>query len=188
MASNKQTNDMEHVWKDISETWGRLTGEDEKSDTAFALTREIDVAGKFSDDIVDRIYARYEFCEGFTNHQLEKMKSLALSTKGSLSDAPLELARLRESLVARDARERPLRKRKSQETDKNGGEDFIWRNFCQSTRSTWPDQAQNVIFGPQFSFPFSAKFKAGKWYRQGSEKPLENVTKYLHVKAPENWS
>ena len=187
MASHKQTNDMEHVWKDISETWGRLTGEDEKSDTAFALTREIDAAGQFSDDIVDRIYARYEFCEGFTNLQLEKMKSLALSTKGSLSDAPLELARLRESLVARDARERPLKKRKVVNPDKNGGEDFIWRNFSSGTKSTWPDQKQNVIFGPNFSFPFSAEFKEGKWHRQNSKAEIEGVTKYMRINPPEDW-
>lgn len=188
MASHKQPNDMEHVWKDISETWGRLTGETENTEEAFALTREIYAAGKFSDDIVDRIYARFEFCEGFTNDQLDKMKTLALSTKGSLSEAPLELARLRESLVAKDLRERPLKKRKSLETTGNGGEGFIWRNFCQSTKSTWPEDVQNVVFGPQFSFPISAKFKDGKWYRQGTSNALEGVTKYLHIKAPDDWS
>lgn len=188
MATRKAVrDDMEHVWKDISETWERLTGENEMTEDAFALTREIDGAGKFTNEIVDRIYARYEFCEGFTNDQLDKMKSLALSTKGSLSEAPLELERLRESLVAKDARERPLKKRKVVNPNKNGGEDFIWRNFSGGTKSTWPDQKQNVIFGPTFSFPFSAEFKDGKWYRQNSKTEIEGVTKYMRINPPEDW-
>lgn len=187
MASHKQPNDMEHVWKDISETWGRLTGEDEKSDTAFALTREIDAAGKFSDDIVDRIYARYEFCEGFTNNQLEKMKSLALSTKGSLSEAPLELKKLRESLAAGEGRQNPFKNGKPLKTAQNGSGELEWKSFSPGTKSTWPEKAQNLVFGPQFSFPISAKFKEGKWFRVGADNPLEGVTKYLHIKAPDDW-
>ncbi len=187
MASHKQPSDMEHVWKDISETWERLTGEDEKSDNPFALTREIDAAGKFSDDIVDRIYARYEFCEGFTNNQLEKMKSLALSTKGSLSEAPLELKKLRESLAAGEQRQNPFKNGKPAPPAQNCAQAREWKSFSLDAKSTWPDKAQNVVFGPLFSFPISARFNDGKWYRQNSDKPLEGVTKYLHIKAPDDW-
>jgi len=187
MASHKQPNDMEHVWKDISDTWQRLTGEDEKSEAAFALTREIDAAGKFSDDIVDRIYARYEFCEGFTNNQLEKMKSLALSTKGALSEAPLELKKLRESLKVGENRQNHFNNGKPAKPAKNGAEELVWKSFSPGTKSTWPEQAQNVVFGPLFSFPISANFKDGKWYRYGTDKTLEGVTKYLHIEAPDDW-
>ena len=103
MAGFKQPNDMEHVWKDISETWERLTGEAPEAENAFALTREIDEAGKLTDDIVDRIYARYD------------------------------------------------------------------------------------LFGPTFYFPISAQFKNGQWYRQGTDRVLEGVTKYMHIPAPDLW-
>lgn len=185
MASRKATrDDMEHVWKDISDTWERLT--EETAGAPFALTREIDKAGKFTDEIVDKIYARYEFCEGFTNKQLDKMKSLALSTKGSLSEAPLELKKLRETLAAREARENPF-KNGQPAKPANGKETLDWKVFNPETKSTWPEHHQNVVFGPTFSFPISAQFKDGKWFRQGTDQELKGVTKYLHLAPPQDW-
>lgn len=188
MPSQKQPNDMEHVWKEISDTWERLTGEDETTENAFALTREINKAGRFTDEIVDRIYARYEFCEGFTNRQLEKMKSLALSTKSSLSEAPLELKKLKQSLEARSERENPFKNNKKFSADEKKPESALeWKSFSPGSKSTWPEHVQNVVFGPNFSFPISAQFRQGKWYRQGTDQELKGVTKYLHVAPPDDW-
>ena len=42
----RQANDMEHVWKDISDVWGKLDGKKENA-APFALTRQISKAGGF---------------------------------------------------------------------------------------------------------------------------------------------
>ena len=96
----RQPNDMEHVWKDISDVWGKLDGKNENA-APFALTRHIAKAGRFTDAIVEKIYARFEFCEGFTNKQLERLKTLGESAKGKTAETPEDVKELQETLAAR---------------------------------------------------------------------------------------
>jgi len=177
---------MEHVWKDISDTWERLTVNKNNSAAPFALTRDIEAAGHFSDDIVERIYARYDFCEGFTNQQLEGLKSLALALKGNQGMLPEALAKLEESLTNQIARAGPDSAKVNQSFAPMP-EDITWRPFSPMSKTTWPEKHQNLVFGPQFSYPISARFDNGTWYRHGSNTPLQGVTKYMHVPAPKEW-
>jgi len=184
----KQSSDMEHVWKDISDTWGRLNVNNDNPAAPFALTREIDNAGGFTDDMVDRIYARYEFCEGFTNAQLAELKTLALALKGNAGMLPEELVKLEQSLENQIARAGQKSSPSENHSYTPLPEDVTWRPFSPMSKTTWPDKHQNIVFGPQFSYPISARFDNGTWYRHGSNTPLQGVTKFMHVPAPKEWS
>jgi hypothetical protein len=65
---------------------------------------------------------------------------------------------------------------------------MTWQSYRPSGKSTWPEHCQNVVFGPQFSHPVSARFSDGQWHRHGTGEIIQGVTKYLHVAAPEDWT
>ena len=185
----QQTSDMEHVWKDISDIWKKLTSENDNPATPFALTREIDAAGRFTDEVVEKIYARYDFCEGYTNDQLKNMQTLILNLKGKSGEIPQELEKLQLALNAKITREQQLQSLKLATAMENSWTEAetTWRTFSPSAKSTWPEKHQNVVFGPQFSYPISARFDSGVWYRHGANTPLSGVTKYMYVPAPRDW-
>ena len=183
------TSDMEHVWKDISDIWKKLTGENDNPVAPVALTREIDAAGRFTDEVVEKIYARYDFCEGYTNDQLKNMQTLILNLKGKSGEIPQELEKLQLALNAKITREQQLQSLKLATAMENSWTEAetTWRTFSPSAKSTWPEKHQNVVFGPQFSYPISARFDSGVWYRHGANTPLSGVTKYMYVPAPRDW-
>ncbi|MCH7806617.1 MAG: hypothetical protein IH995_05680 [Proteobacteria bacterium] len=183
------TSDMEHVWKDISDIWEKLTSENDNPSTTFALTREIDAAGRFTDEVVEKIYARYDFCEGYTNRQLKNMQTLVLNLKSKGGQIPKELEKLQLTLNAKITREQQLQSLKLGKTMENSWTEAetTWQTFSPSAKSTWPEKHQNVVFGPQFSYPISARFDSGVWYRHGANTPLSGVTKYMYVPAPRDW-
>ena len=186
----QKPSDMDRVWKDISDIWEKLNGEIEKSAAPYALTREIEAAGHFTDDIVKRIYARYEFCEGFKNEQLRRMKSLAENARGNSSETPEEVHKLQKTLTARA--DRDYQKSVAGQTAATpvsaGLAGVCWRSFSPSARGTWPEHKQSLVFGPHFSHPISATFEAGHWYRHGTGEIIRGITKYMHVSPPEDWS
>lgn len=196
----RQANDMEHVWKDISDIWGKLDGKKENA-APFALTRQIAKAGRFTEAIVEKIYARFEFCEGFTNKQLERLKTLGESAKGKTAETPEEVKELQETLAARAQRENVVKLNTPEPShwsepapepvENTNGEDRVsmcWQSFSQGSKETWPERKQNVVFGTTFSHPISARFENGQWFRHGTGDLIKNVTKYLHVPPPEDWT
>jgi len=198
--TERHANDMEHVWKDISDVWGKLDGKKENA-APFALTRQISKAGRFTEAIVEKIYARFEFCEGFTHKQLERLKTLGESAKGKAAETPEDVKDLQETLAARAKRENvanlspPEPSHSSdptpepvQNTSDENRVSMCWQPFSQGSKDTWPDRKQNVVFGTTFSHPISARFENGQWFRHGTGALIKSVTKYLHVPPPEDWT
>ena len=179
--------DMDSVWRDISDTWDRISGENDTPASPFALTREIAVAGHFTEDMVERIYARYDFCEGYSNDELAALQCLALAIKANAEKMPDEILKLAQTLGDQISRGQ----QGNGPTNGAGAppmqEDLLWRGFSHTAKTTWPKKHQNLVFGPQFSYPLSARFDDGTWYRHGSNTPLQGVTKYMHVPAPGDW-
>ena len=68
-----------------------------------------------------------------------------------------------------------------------GGEFGAWENFSPGSKETWPQNKHNVVFGPRLIRPVMALFVSGKWFHDGTNKPIEGVTKYQHIGPPEDW-
>ncbi len=196
----RKPSDMEHVWKDISDIWEKLDGKNQSA-VPFALTRKIAKAGRFTDDIVDRIYARFEFCEGYSNKQLINLKSLGESIRGKGALTPEDVKQLQNTIDARAERKNPAKSEtpepapvpapEPEPAQTSGGEDRVsmcWQSFSQGSKDSWPERKQNVVFGPTFSHPISARFENGQWFRHGTGDLIKSVTKYLHVPPPEDWT
>ena len=53
-----------------------------------------------------------------------------------------------------------------------------WESFSPSVQKTWPDHKHNVVFGPRLIRPVMALFLNGKWFHDGTNKPIEGITKF----------
>lgn len=178
------------VWDEIRDTWGKINedqpkqkkGTDMKNMTGdklaviqgSRLAKDIQKAGGLSKELVEKIHQCYDFCADFSIEDLKEM--------GTLETFKVRAAM--ESQAANDS--------VHSFGDEDEGNAFAanfgsWENFSPGAQKTWPDHKHNVVFGPRLIRPVMALFLNGKWFHDGTNKPIEGVTKYQYIEPPEDW-
>ena len=181
------------VWDEIKDTWGKLhektaaPGKPKKQadKTASAdklgvlqgskLAKDIQKAGGFTKEILEKVHQRYDFCTGVPAEELQDMGTLQT----------FRIKQAMENPGAADAAADPGGE--DPEAGFQGGAFGAWENFSPGSKKTWPQNKHNVVFGPRLIRPVMALFVSGKWFHDGTNKPIEGVTKYQHIGAPEDW-
>ena len=192
----KQQAKVGDVWNEIRDTWGKIeekpapetageiksTGDKSPSGENFPviqgsrLAKDVNEAGGLTQQLVEKIHQCYDFCAGFSPDDLKDM--------GTLETFKVRAAM--ESQAANDGTGHHAAG-EGEEHASFGSSFGSWESFSPGSQKTWPDHKHNVVFGPRLIRPVMALFLNGKWFHDGTNKPIEGVTKFQHIEAPEDW-
>lgn len=187
------------VWDEIRDTWGKINDGDAKPENVAdmkvadmknvppdklpvmpgsRLAQDIQKAGGLAKTLVEKIYQCYEFCAGFSVKDLKEMGTLET----------FKVKQAMESQAANDSSHNFASNGDSDEGLSFGSGSFgSWESFSPSVQKTWPDHKHNVVFGPRLIRPVMALFLNGKWFHDGTNKPIEGITKFQYIDPPEDW-